>query len=306
MNEPVIEVVGLRCRYGRFEAVRGIDFAVQPGELFALLGTNGAGKTTTMEVLEGLRAPSAGSVRVLGLDPAADRARVRPRTGVMLQESGFPGDLTVREAVTLWRGLTSRPSQVDESLAMVDLAHRRDVRVKALSGGERRRLDLALATLGRPDVLFLDEPTTGLDPESRARTWRTLRDLLAHGTSIVLTTHYLEEAENLAHRIAIMHEGRIEVCGPLADVLEREASRISFTRPDEVAFLDLPGVAGRVDPEAFGKGRVEIRTRVLQDDLAEVLRWAADRDIQLGRLRAHHASLADVFHGVSHHAAVAA
>ncbi|WP_436499413.1 ABC transporter ATP-binding protein [Actinokineospora sp. HUAS TT18] len=303
MSESVIEVVDLRCRYGEFEAVRGVDFVVRRGELFALLGTNGAGKTTTMEVLEGLRAPSGGTVRVFGLRPDTDRQRVRPRTGVMLQESGFPAELTVREAVRLWHDLTTRPSQVDEALELVDLAHRRDVRIKSLSGGERRRLDLALATLGRPELLFLDEPTAGLDPESRRRTWRIVRDLLADGTSVVLTTHYLEEAEQLAHRIAIMHEGRIEVCGSLADVLERESSRISFVRPDGLAFDDLPAVRGRVDPEAFLAGRVEIRTRELQDDLAAVLAWAAGRGVQLGRLRAHHASLSDVFHGV---AAVAA
>ncbi|HVK25580.1 MAG TPA: ABC transporter ATP-binding protein [Actinokineospora sp.] len=306
MNEPVIEVVDLRCRYGGFEAVRGIDFVVNRGELFALLGTNGAGKTTTMEVIEGLRAPSAGMVRVFGLRPDTDRERVRPRTGVMLQESGFPGELTVAEAVRLWRDLTTRPSQVDEALDLVDLAHRRNVRIKSLSGGERRRLDLALATLGEPELLFLDEPTTGLDPESRLRTWRILRALLAKGTSIVLTTHYLEEAEQLAHRIAIMHEGRIEVCGSLADVLEREASRISFVRPDGVAFDDLPGVRGRIDPEAFLKGTVEIRTRELQDDLTVILAWATGRGVQLGRLRANHASLSDVFHGVSLNPAVAA
>jgi ABC-2 type transport system ATP-binding protein len=304
MNRPVIEVVDLRCRYAGFEAVRGIDFVVNRGELFALLGTNGAGKTTTMEVLEGMRAPSAGSARVLGLRPIADRALLRPRTGVMLQETGFADELTVKEMIGLRRELRSRPSKVDEALAVVGLAERRDVRIKQLSGGERRRLDLAVAILGRPEVLFLDEPTTGLDPRSRQRTWQIVRDLLAEGTTIVLTTHYLEEAERLAHRIAIMHEGRIEVSGTLVDVLEQQASRISFARPDGVVFHDLPGIRGIIDPDEFLEGRVVVRTRVLQDDLATLMRWAADRGVQLGRLRANHASLSEVFHSVSDRAVI--
>ncbi|WP_177215651.1 ABC transporter ATP-binding protein [Actinokineospora terrae] len=298
MRKPVIEVRGLHCRYGPFEAVRGVDLDVAEGELFALLGTNGAGKTTTLEVLEGLRAPSGGTVRVFGLRPDADRARIRPRTGVLLQDSGAGGTLTVVETLRLWRSLTSRPSDVDGALAAVGLDHRADVRVNALSGGERRRLDLAVATLGEPELLFLDEPTTGLDPESRRRTWALVRDMVARGTTVLLTTHYLEEAEHLAHRLAIMHEGRVAVSGTLVDVLEREASRIGFVVPPGITAADLPAVTGTLDRDAFAAGRVEIRTRALQDDLAVLLAWAAHRDLQLARLRATHASLTEVFHNV--------
>ncbi|MBM7775221.1 ABC-2 type transport system ATP-binding protein [Actinokineospora baliensis] len=296
MRESVIEVRGLRCRYGTFEAVRGVDFDVAQGELFALLGTNGAGKTTALEVLEGHRAPSGGTVRVFGLRPDADRARIRPRTGVLLQDSGPGGELTVLETLRMWRSLTSRPAEVDAALAASGLEHRAGVRTSKLSGGERRRLDLAVATLGEPELLFLDEPTTGLDPESRRRTWDMLRGMVARGTTVLLTTHYLEEAEHLAHRLAILHEGQVAVTGTLVDVLEREASRIAFVTPPGVVAADLPALTGTLDPDAFAAGRVEIRTRALQDDLTALLTWAAARDLQLARLRASHASLAEVFH----------
>ena len=201
----VITVRDLRRRYGGtggrgFEAVRGVTFSVRRGELFALLGTNGAGKTSTMEVLEGLAPPTRGTVRVLGCDPCRDRARVRRRMGIVLQEGGFPPDLTVAETGRMWAGTLSAPRPVPEALDLVGLGHRAGVAVRSLSGGERRRLDLAMAILGRPEVLFLDEPTTGLDPESRRRTWRLIRELLGAGTTVVLTTHYLEEAEELADR----------------------------------------------------------------------------------------------------------
>ncbi|RKT67137.1 ABC-2 type transport system ATP-binding protein [Saccharothrix variisporea] len=285
----MIDVTGLRCRYGDFEAVRGIDLEVRKGELFALLGTNGAGKTTVMEALEGLRAPSDGRVRVLGVDPRQDRATIRRRTGIVLQHSGFPPDLTVLEMVRLWR----RDTPAD-ALERLDLAHRRDVRIKQLSGGERRRLDLLLATLNRPELLFLDEPTTGLDPESRQRTWEVVRGLLAEGTTVVLTTHYLEEAETLAHRLAILHEGVVRVSGALVDVLAAQPARISFDLPDRLDIRALPILAGDVvhDPS----GRVDIRTRELQDDLDLLLTWARRDNLRLTRLRAHHASLEDVFH----------
>ena len=198
-DNGVITVRDLRRRYGGtggrgFDAVRGVTFSVRRGELFALLGTNGAGKTSTMEVLEGLAPAAQGVVRVLGCDPCRERALVRRRMGIMLQEGGFLSDLTVAETGRMWAGTLSAPRPVAEALGPVSLGHRAGVAVRSLSGGERRRLDLAMAILGRPEVLFLDEPTTGLDPESRHRTWLLIRELLAAGTTVVLTTHYLEEA----------------------------------------------------------------------------------------------------------------
>lgn len=192
--DTVIETADLRRHYRGFEAVRGIDLTVARGELFALLGTNGAGKTSTLEVLEGQATPTAGTVRVLGRDPYRERAAVRPRIGVMLQEGGFPTELTVTETARMWAGCTSGARPVAEALELTRLSKRGAVRVKQLSGGERRRLDLALALLGRPEVLFLDEPTTGLDAQSRRETWELIRELKQQGTTVLLTTHYLEEA----------------------------------------------------------------------------------------------------------------
>jgi ABC-2 type transport system ATP-binding protein len=206
-REHVIEVTDLRRVYGGgFEAVRGITFSVGRGEVFALLGTNGAGKTSTVELLEGLAPATGGRVRVLGHDPYAERAAVRPHMGVMLQEGGFPSELTVAETTRMWADCTSGARPVDEALDLVGLTRRSGVRVKQLSGGEKRRLDLALALLGHPEVLFLDEPTTGLDAEGRQDTWRVVRELRDAGTTVLLTTHYLEEAEGLADRLAILHD----------------------------------------------------------------------------------------------------
>ena len=296
MRDPVIQVEGLRCSYGDFEAVRGVDFEVARGELFGLLGTNGAGKTTTLEAVEGLRRTSGGVVRVLGSDPVADRKAIRPRIGIMLQDSGFPADLTVAEMVAFWRETSTRTSDADAAIEALDLGHRRDVRIKQLSGGERRRLDLLLATLGGPEVLFLDEPTTGLDPESRLRVWDVVRGLLANGTTIVLTTHYLEEAEALAERIAIMHRGRIAVAGRVADVLARQPARIGFDVPAGFDVGVLPMLSGDVVHEP--SGRVEVRTAELQRDLGDLLDWARADGRVLTGLRANHASLDDVFHAV--------
>jgi ABC-2 type transport system ATP-binding protein len=210
---PAVEVVGLERRYGDFHAVRGISFEVYPGEVFALLGVNGAGKTSALEVLEGLAAPSCGSVRILGHDPHSDRAAVRRHLGVLLQHSGLPGDLTVRETIQTWARTLTNPRPVVEALEQVDLSGRAGVRVRSLSGGERRRLDLALALLGCPRVVVLDEPTTGLDPESRRAVWGIVRNMVDGGAAVVLTTHHLEEAEELADRIAILQAGLVALAG---------------------------------------------------------------------------------------------
>ncbi|QTI46405.1 ABC transporter ATP-binding protein [Streptomyces nojiriensis] len=292
MTDTVIEAEGLRRGYtGGFEAVRGVSFSVARGEIFALLGTNGAGKTSTVELLEGLAAPSEGQVRVFGLDPYTRRAEVRPRTGVMLQEGGFPSDLTVTETVRMWSGVTTGARPAAEVLELVGLAARSSVRVKQLSGGERRRLDLALALLGRPEVLFLDEPTTGMDPEGRRDTWALVRELREQGTTVLLTTHYLEEAEELADRLAILHEGELVLSGTPAEVTATRPARIRFTLPAGVPAARLPlGLRAA----AYGQ-RVEIRTEHLQADLAELLGWAREDGVELAGLDARSASLEEAF-----------
>ncbi|MGH3311923.1 MAG: ABC transporter ATP-binding protein [Streptomyces sp.] len=289
-----IEVEGLKRRYAQgFEAVRGVSFSVREGEIFALLGTNGAGKTSTVELLEGLARPSGGRVRVLGFDPHTDRAAVRPRTGVMLQEGGFPSELTVTETVRMWAGCTSDARPVPEVLAQVGLSGRRaDVRVKQLSGGERRRLDLAMALVGRPEVLFLDEPTTGMDPEGRRETWELVRELRASGTTVLLTTHYLEEAEALADRLAIMRSGRIISTGTREQVVAERPSSIRFALPDGVKPDHLPA---SLPPATLERGRVEIRTPRLQSALTDLLLWARESDIELQGLHARTATLEEVF-----------
>ncbi|MER5731922.1 ABC transporter ATP-binding protein [Streptomyces sp. NPDC002138] len=291
-ERTVIEAAELRRGYsGGFEAVRGISFSVTRGEVFALLGTNGAGKTSTVELLEGLAAPSGGRVRVFGLDPFRQRAAVRPRTGVMLQEGGFPSDLSVAETVRMWSGVTSGARPGAEVLELVRLGARADVRVKQLSGGERRRLDLALALLGRPEVLFLDEPTTGMDPEGRQDTWALVRALRDEGTTVLLTTHYLEEAEALADRLAILHEGELVLSGTPAEVTATRPARIRFTLPAGVAAARLP-----LSLRAAADGRrVEIRTERLQSALGELLRWADEAAVELGGLDARSASLEEAF-----------
>ncbi|MER5599200.1 ABC transporter ATP-binding protein [Streptomyces sp. NPDC002265] len=296
-HEHVIEVMDLRRVYGGgFEAVRGISFSVARGEIFALLGTNGAGKTSTVELLEGLTPASGGRVRVLGHDPFRERAAVRPRTGVMLQEGGFPSELTVGETARMWTACTSGARPEAEALALVGLAGKAGVRVKQLSGGERRRLDLALALLGEPEVLFLDEPTTGLDAEGRRDTWELVRALRDGGTTVLLTTHYLEEADGLADRLAILHEGRIAASGTPAEVTADRPSRISFELPDGYFPGDLPPLAelGVCEHEVVGR-TIRLSTRELQRAATGLLVWAARAGVELRGLDVRSASLEEAF-----------
>ncbi|WP_035856831.1 ABC transporter ATP-binding protein [Cryptosporangium arvum] len=274
------------------EAVRGISFQVAPGQVFGLLGTNGAGKTSTMDVVAGLAAPTSGTVRVLGHDPIRERRAVRHRTGVVLQSGGLPGELTVGEAVRMWAGTMRAPRPADEAIEAVDLADRMGVPIKSLSGGERRRLDLAVALLGRPDLLMLDEPTTGLDAESRRRIWTLIRALVDAGTAVLLTTHHLEEAEELSDALAILHRGRIVAEGTLDEVVA--------TYRAEIRWGDTVGrpPAGVLDAgeavEVEGR-HVVVRTGSLQRTLSRVLRWADDTGIALPELRATPASLETAF-----------
>jgi ABC-2 type transport system ATP-binding protein len=300
-STPVVDVRELHHSYGDYQAVRGVSFTVTRGELFALLGTNGAGKTTTLEILEGFRAPTAGSVRVFGLDPYRDGVLVRRRVGVMLQEGGFFDELTTRETVDSWRGFLHGARPAAQVLEQVDLTGRADVRVGRLSGGERRRLDLALALLASPELLFLDEPTAGMDPEARRATWSLVEELLAGGTTVVLTTHYLEEAQWLADRVAVMAEGRIAAIGTVSDVLSGHGSQVAFWLPDGLLPTDLPvlpqaaGGGAPVLEHAAGRRRVTYTVQRTGPALAELHRWAARRTVELDGVEVRPASLEDVF-----------
>lgn len=293
-----IEVTGLRCRYGDFDAVRGIDLTVRAGEVFALLGTNGAGKTTTLEVLSGFHRPAGGTVRVLGTDPAGRPKELRRRLGVMMQEGGFVGELTTVETLRLWQRLSSRPDDPERLLARFELRGRRDVPVAKLSGGERRRLDLALAVWGTPQLVILDEPTTGLDPESRRRAWDAIGELADAGRTVVLTTHYLEEAEELADHVAIMHSGRIAVTGTLSEITANHPARFSARIVGESP-APPPGINGELTLRRDGPDTtVTASTDHLQDDLTLLLTWAQRNSVTLEGLRAAPASLEAVYHAV--------
>ncbi|MFZ2527686.1 MAG: ABC transporter ATP-binding protein [Rhodococcus sp. (in: high G+C Gram-positive bacteria)] len=292
-GDTVVEVSGMSRRYGSgkdaFVAVRDLDLTVRDGELFGLLGTNGAGKTSTLEVIQGLSRPTAGTIRVFGVDPVAGRRQIRPDMGIMLQRGGLPQDLTVRESLTMWAGTCSDPLPVDSVLDRVDMLDRAPTRVKSLSGGEARRLDLACALIGQPRLLFLDEPTTGLDPESRRNTWRLIADLKASGVTIMLTTHYLDEAESLCDRLAIMHRGTVARSGTVADVVADHPATIRFRHP-AMPLPNLPGTDLTIDGDT-----VVLRTTTLQDTLTDLLLWARHHDLHLDGLDARVASLESVF-----------
>ena len=291
-----VEVHGLRRVYGTaagaFEAVRGIDLVVGAGTIVALLGTNGAGKTSALEVVEGLARPTAGQVRVLGLDPFEDRREVRRRTGVLLQTSGFPADLTVAETLRMWASTMAHARPVAVALAELDLAGRANVRVRSLSGGELRRLDLACTLLGEPDVVLLDEPTTGLDPENRRRVWDLVAALRDRGRAVLLTTHHLEEAEALADRVAIMHAGRI--------VREGTPAQLGADRPSTIQFESVPALLGLGGLPGAAQvtthhGRTTVHTHDLQITLHALLGQAAQCGVRLPNLEANNASLEAVF-----------
>ncbi|MBA2512831.1 MAG: ABC transporter ATP-binding protein [Solirubrobacterales bacterium] len=232
-GENAIEVRGLSKSYSGFEAVRGIDFSVARGEVFGLLGPNGAGKTTTVEILEGFRTRSDGDVRVLGFDPQERSRELRQRVGIVLQSTGMYRHLGVREAVAYWATLYPHPRDVDEVLQLAGLQDLPDARTRTLSGGQGRRLDFALALVGDPELIFLDEPTTGFDPAARRTAWETVRSLRDLGKTVLLTTHYLDEAQALADRVAIIKDGRILVEGPPGELGVGSASRYRVAWRDE-------------------------------------------------------------------------
>ena len=277
--EAAIEVRDLRMSYGERDVLLGVDFEVRAGEVFCLLGPNGAGKTTTVEILEGFRRRTGGTVRVLGMDPAAQSAAVRARIGIVLQECGFPRQAKVAELISMWRGYYPKPRPLAELLSVVELTGEANQQVRRLSGGQRRRLDLALALAGDPDLIFLDEPTTGFDPESRHRCWAAIENLRALGKSIVLTTHYLDEAERLADRVAILQAGRIQVAGPVRQVARQAGilTTIRFRFPERCH-------GGSPPPPSCVDLTVDAGVAVCRTDnaalaLRELLAWAAAGDL---------------------------
>jgi ABC-2 type transport system ATP-binding protein len=292
--DAAISVRGLRKSYPGHEAVRGVDFDVRRGEIVAFLGPNGAGKTTTVEILEGYRARSGGEVRVLGRDPAHADARWRESIGVVLQESEPEPYLTARECLELYAGYYERPRPIDETLALVGLEEKADALARTLSGGQRRRLDVALALIGDPELVFLDEPTTGFDPSARRAAWQVVADLRELGKTIFLTTHYMDEAEFLADRILVIASGEIVAEGTPATLggRDRSAARITFSLPHGVARESLPppfaGAAG-------ADGRVDSHSAALLADLRLLTQWADAAGIDLPDLEVRRATLEDVY-----------
>ena len=285
-----VEIRGLRKSYGSFEAVRGIDLTVQAGEVFALLGPNGAGKTTTVEILEGHRQRSAGEVSVLGHDPGRNERALKERVGIVLQQTGVDEYLTVREVVEMVAGYYPAPRSVDEVIGLAGLSEQRDQRVKKLSGGQKRRVDLAVALAGDPELLFLDEPTTGFDPSARRQAWETVRGLASLGKTIFLTTHFMDEAQALADRLAIIADGRIVATGTADELIgaTTAATRIRFRVDDGVEPPEAIGA--RPDASAW-----QLETTDPTTALHELTGWALSAGATLHDLEVGRRSLEDVY-----------
>jgi ABC-2 type transport system ATP-binding protein len=293
-----IEVVGLEKRYGATVAVDGLSISVQTGEVFGLLGPNGAGKTTTVETLEGYRVPDAGTVRVLGLVPWRDGSALRPRIGVMLQEGGLYPGVKPLEALQLFASYYDRPDDPERLLDLVGLRESRQTMVRRLSGGQKQRLSLALALVGRPELVFLDEPTAGMDPRARATTWGLIRDLRSSGVTVVLTTHAMDEAEHLCDRLAIVDHGRVVASGTPAELT-------ALGTEEELRFAAPPGldhaalaVALRVESSVVSEprpGDYVVTARATPDRIADLTAWLRDHDATLGELSTGRRSLEDVF-----------
>ncbi len=285
----VVTVRGLIKRYGELEAVRGIDFAVEAGEVFAVLGPNGAGKTTTMEILEGYRPRDAGDVDVLGFDPADGDRVFKERIGIVLQETTVEPELTVREALTFYGDLFPRRRPAEELVEVVGLEAKLDARVRTLSGGQQRRLQVALGLVGDPELLFLDEPTTGFDPSARRHAWKMIENLKALGKTVLLTTHYMDEAQNLADRVVVMARGRIVATGAPDEIGGRDDGAAVIRFGAEVPLGDLPlpvRTVGNV---------VEVRSADPVADLHRLTGWALERGIDLPGLTVTRPSLEDVY-----------
>jgi ABC-2 type transport system ATP-binding protein len=292
--DAVVEVRGLRKSYGAVEAVRGVDLAVARGQVFALLGPNGAGKTSIVEILEGYRERTGGDVSVLGFDPATGGAAYKARIGIVLQSTGMERYLTVRELMEATAGYYPHPRPVAEALAMTDLEDRATVPVRRLSGGQRRRLDLALALVGDPDVVFLDEPTTGFDPSARHQAWEVIRGLAGLGKTILLTTHFMDEAQVLADRLAVIVDGTIVAEGSPDEVIgEHATTTLVRVRPRDPAAFPAPELGFTADPGDPGWWRAEVAepTRLLH----RVTGWSLDGGGPLDDISVTRPSLEDVY-----------
>jgi ABC-2 type transport system ATP-binding protein len=286
-----VEVRGLTKSYSGAQAVAGIDLAIRHGEIFALLGPNGAGKTTTVEILEGYRSRDHGEVSVLGEDPGQHRSRLKSRIGIVLQSTGVERYLTVAETVTMYAGFYPHPRPVDEVIEMVGLAAKRDDRVIKLSGGQQRRLDVAIALAGDPELLFLDEPTTGFDPSARREAWGVVKNLAALGKTVLLTTHYMDEAQYLADRVAVIVAGRIVAAGPPSTLGDRELARARVRYRVPPGATPPDALAGPAGPDGFTEFAPADVTRALH----ELTGWAIDHGVSLDGLEVTRQSLEDVY-----------
>lgn len=295
-GEVALVVDTLSKSYGSHRVVDQLSFHVCKGEVFALLGPNGAGKTTTIETLEGYRAPDSGTVRVLGFDPLRQGHDLKPLIGVMLQQDGLYPDLSAREVLRLFAGYYERPQNVEDLLKRVGLADVSKTRYRRLSGGQKRRLALAVTLVGNPQLVFLDEPTTGMDPQARLATWEIVRDLKRQGVTILLTTHLMDEAERLADRVAILDHGRlIALDTPAGLTGVQDANVVRFVAPaglDCVALAALPTVR---TAEEIRPGSYVLETEAAPVLLAELTAWLRDQQITLTELRVGHGSLEDLF-----------
>jgi len=296
VSDVAISVKGLRKAYGDHEAVRGIDFEIAAGEVFGFLGPNGAGKTTTIEILEGYRERSDGQVSVLGVDPGSPTRAWRERVGLVLQECELDPLLTVREAVELFATFYASPRPVDATIDLVGLADKREARIGSLSGGQKRRADVAIGIIGDPDLIFLDEPTTGFDPTARREAWNMIEGLKELGKTVFLTTHYMDEAQHLADRVAILRDGRIVAQGATEELGARLGRRtvIGFALSD--GELPLEEVRSSLSaPLQISGNQVTVETERPQADLYRLLSLAQERGIRLEDLEVRRPSLEDIF-----------
>ena len=295
-GEAVISIRALHKRYGDHEAVRGINLEVRRGEIFAFLGPNGAGKTTTVEILEGFRQADAGEVEVLGTNPWRAPSAWRERIGIVLQESEAEPGLTVRECLELYAGYYRAPRDAQETLALVALSEQADQRASALSGGQRRRLDVALALIGDPELIFLDEPTTGFDPSARRAAWEVIAGLRTLGKTVFLTTHYMEEAERLADRIAVIAAGELVAQGTPQTLGGRQLARthITFMPPHGTSVAELPAALSEHASKDTG-GRIALSSATVAADLHALSGWALGHGFALDDLEVRRPTLEDVY-----------